>query len=365
MDDEDDDDAAGGPAPHDSPTHHNGVFGPLPRVRFYRDGVTHAAPPDDAGFHDVRSAVPSSQSVVVIGGRGGRKNSAELAAEAARAGEGRLGSSWMADLQGGGGGNKGGGGEPQHRRTMVEWIDRNQCAMRDSERTARAALYLHDAIDTRAPRHFSRGHLTVKAYSFFKSPAWSGLVLSAVVLHLLLALWEPPRRLPDSAPYHDSLNRHTLRSGHETAQHLLGLEAFLVMLYICDLLLEIFALGPAAFFSLGPPPRVVAGMGRSAAWASKTWSQVRFVLVLLFLLDVSGNINGGITTHFSRALRPLMLICVCDPLKRWSVLLVKILSQLRDVAISIAIVLALFALTGLVLFRYHSLPSSLPPSAVP
>lgn len=226
--------------------------------------------------------------------------------------------------------------------------------MGDDERVSRAALYLQDAIETRPPRHYSRGAATVRAYAFSKGGAWNGFMTGAAVLHLLLALWEPPRSLPNSVLYHDSVNVHALRMGDDTAHSLLGLECFLVLLYLVDLMLEIFALGPAVFFALGPPPRVVTGMPRASAWAHRAWSQLRFLLVLLFLLDVSGNINGAFVAHFSRALRPLFLVCVCDPLKRWAVLLWKLVSQLRDVAFCCSIVLGLFALTGLILFRYPS-----------
>jgi hypothetical protein len=105
---EEDSDAGTPYLPEDSPHHRSSVFGPLPRVRFYRDGTHHTAPHDDAGFHDLRAMHepsgfgpndPTRSGVVSLPHnpqRHGRRDSAEMAADEARHGDPRV--SWLADL---------------------------------------------------------------------------------------------------------------------------------------------------------------------------------------------------------------------------------------------------------------------------
>jgi hypothetical protein len=206
--------------------------------------------------------------------------------------------------------------------------------------------------------------------------------------------------------------RHALTHAPQRACQLMGLEILLVLFFVADVLLEIFALAPKAFFGVATPPAVVDDKGRKVrtcvgvcacmrscmrlvmpmerlggrvmaveasdavyslincrpcmssthapdepkplpqvALEAKLWGQFRLVLVGLFLLDVCrGLYTEGHSVRWSRPLRPLYVTCLFDTLRRWSRLVALLMGKLRDVLGASAIVLGLFSLLGLVLF---------------
>lgn len=295
-----------------------------------------------------------------------------------------FGSVWLHGNGGGGGGGGGGGrrgggmGEGVNgeesvpptfnsssgpgKRTLLYWLDQRLPRMSDEERIARASLYVSDAIDTRPVRMRGGGKGNLFAYRLLKRRGWLWMMQALAIFHLLLALWEPPRALPDSAEYHDSISRHVLTGAASTAQHLLGLELFLVLLFMLDIFLEVYALGFNAFFGTNAPPRVLENKGRGNAVQAKLWGQARLILVIVFFADICAALDKpNDSPRFSRPLRPLYFICLSETLKRWSILLVRLLGQLRDVALGTGIFLGLFSLLGLILFsetEYYS--SSIP-----
>jgi len=258
--------------------------------------------------------------------------------------------------RGGGGGNEGSrppsaSGRRPNKRTLLHWLDQRLPRMSDEHRIARASLYLSDAIDTRPVRMRNGGTGNLFAYRLSKRTGWLWIMQILAVVHLLLALWEPPRALADSAQYHDSISRHTLTMAASTARHLLGVELVLVLLFSLDLCLEIYALGVGAFFGMNAPPRVLENTGSRSGLQAKLWGQFRLFLVILFFADICAALDShNESPRFSRPLRPLYLICLSETLKRWSSLLLRLLGQLRDVALGTGIFLGLFSLLGLILF---------------
>jgi len=283
-----------------------------------------------------------------------------------------FGIGWLYGNDGGGGGGGGGGygedGMPPTsssssssgpgKRTLLYWLDQRLPRMSDEQRIARASLYLSDAIDTRPVRMRGGGKGNLFAYRLLKRTGWLWMMQALAIFHLMLALWEPPRALPNSAQYHDSISRHALTGAASTAQQLLGLELVLVLFFMLDVFLEVYALGFNAFFGVNAPPRVLENKGRSNALQAKLWGQARLILVIVFFADICAALdkpNGS--PRFSRPLRPLYLICLSETLKRWSILLFHLMAQLRDVALGTGIFLGLFSLLGLILFsetNYYS-----------
>ncbi len=244
-----------------------------------------------------------------------------------------------------------GTGSGPGKRTLLYWLDQRLPRMSDEQRIARASLYLSDAIDTRPVRMRGGGKGNLYAYRLLKRTGWLWMMQTLAVFHLMLALWEPPRALPNAAHYHNSISRHELTGAASTAQSLLGLELVLVLFFLLDICMEIYALGFNQFFGINAPPRVLENKGKSAALQAKLWGQGRFLLVVLFFADVCAALdqpNGS--PRFSRPLRPLYLVCLSETLKRWSILLVHLMAQLRDVALGTGIFLGLFSLLGLILF---------------
>jgi hypothetical protein len=280
----------------------------------------------------------------------GRPISASPSKGRHRGRESGLSVGWLYSDHGNGSGSGEGSDEPD-KRTLLRWLDQRLPRMRDEERIARAAVYLSDAIDTRPVRLRGGGKGALFAYRLHKRGAWVRLMQALAVTQLLLALWEPPRALPNDAMYHDSVGRHARTGAAATALHLLGLEMVLVLLFALDVGLEIFALGFNGFFGCNAPMRVVEGKGRGPALQAKLWGQARFAIVVLFFADVCLSLDQHATApRFSRPFRPLYLVCLSETLKRWSVLLVHLLVQLRDVALATGILLGLFSLLGLLLF---------------
>ena len=319
-----------------------------------------------------RQSQRSEQQQQQEGGEGGDTDEDQYRRSSSRR-DSRMsfGIGWLYGSDGAGGGRRGyeDGMPPTSssssgpgKRTLLYWLHQHLPRMSDEQRIARASLYLSDAIDTRPVRMRGGGKGNLFAYRLLKRTGWLWMMQALATFHLMLALWEPPRALPNSAQYHDSISRHTLTGAASTAQQLLGLELVLVLFFMLDVFLEVYALGFNAFFGVIAPPRVLENKGRSNALQAKLWGQARLLLVFVFFADICAALdkpNGS--PRFSRPLRPLYLICLSETLKRWCILLFHLMAQLRDVALGTGIFLGLFSLLGLILFsetNYYS--SSIP-----
>lgn len=243
--------------------------------------------------------------------------------------------------------------------TMVDWLDAYLPRMSEEERTSRAAVYLGDAINQRPPRHRKLGLSKIWAYRMTKETWWVRVLLFIVTLHLLLAIWEPPKGLAERQSYFYSPSPFSHISSSEP-QRLLGLEFLIVLAYMVDVGFEIYALGITDYFGPGSHSMVVPGARVKASIRAARWGQLKFLLVVLFFADVVAAMDGKVGVRFSRYFRPLYLVCCCEPLRRWSSVVTKTVCKLRDLVLCVGIVLCLSSLLGLVLFSEASYYTALP-----
>jgi len=243
--------------------------------------------------------------------------------------------------------------------TMVDWLDAYLEYMTDEEKTARAAMYLSDAIDQRPARQRKRGIKRIWAYRFCKQRWWQSSIVLLVIVHLLLAIWEPPQGLADGQSYFyspapDSELTRSFASG------LLGFEFLILLIYTVDVGLEVYALGVTDFFGPGTHSLVVPGARVKATVRASRWGQLKCFILVVFFADVVAGMTGDIAIRFSRYFRPVYLVCCWEPLRRWAVHVGKTVYKLRDLVLCVGIVLSLYSLMALILFSEVTYYTDLP-----
>lgn len=250
------------------------------------------------------------------------------------------------------------------------------------ERVARAAIHLRDAMHERPIKIHRSGMGAVFAYSLLHSKIWGFFLRALIVLHLALALWEPPSFRTDgayptsfavfdcsgiydddAASYDDDVmdpSRCFRRSvGFVRGKYaMLRLEVAIIGVYLIDAALGIYCFGFYDFFGIPTKDLISAsnplsgnkGMENPAVQRQRHWDMVRAFCLTVMVFDVLLSWFSVSPLRFSRVLRPVLFVYKSRELRRWLYLIVTTLPRIVGLALLIFSFITVYAVIGVLLF---------------